>query len=117
MKGILIAITMLMIILPTNVWSIRIKAGPPRDMTTKRIKTDVIKKNWIRGVMTEINDDSVVINERQYRITSGTIIRYPEGHIVKNINMLKNVESVYVSARIDKGVVKELVVEEIELRH
>ena len=75
-------------------------------------------RTWTTGVMTKITNTSVVISGREYRLSRDSVIRYPNGKVIKNTKKTFNAtNSANVKAVISGSTVEEIVIEGIELRN
>jgi len=73
------------------------------------------KQNQIIGLMTKITKVSVVIGGKEYGLSPDADISYQELKI-NDISFFKAMKSAEVTAMIEDGVVKELVIEKLNLR-
>ena len=107
----------LFLMFPGNIWGRQ--AGTFKEIENRETEVMALKnkKDWTRGVMTDITDRSVAINGKEYRLSPDTVIRYQGGEIIKNIKAFNAVQSANVSARIYNNRVMEIVIEGLELRH
>lgn len=111
-----LTIIVLLLINPLTSWGIMMKPAQERPSEIISV-TEGEQKSWTTGVMTEITRTSVVINGREYRLSQDTVIRYPGGKVIKNIETFNATNPAHVRAVISGSTVEEIVIEEIELRN
>ncbi|GBD97640.1 MAG TPA: hypothetical protein ENG83_05060 [Nitrospirae bacterium] len=117
MKKPVLIIIFFLLMFPGNLWSQQVRLF--KEIGNQGIKgmPSTSEMNWTEGVMTDITDKSVVINDRKYKLSPDIVIRYQGGEIIKNTKAFKAAQSANVSARIYGDRVIEIVIEGLELRH
>ncbi|MBI5739670.1 MAG: hypothetical protein HZA16_03020 [Nitrospirae bacterium] len=73
------------------------------------------KQDLISGLMTKISKVSVVIGGKEYGLSPDTHMSY-QGLTISDFSFFKAMKSAEVTARIEDGVVKELVIVKLNLR-
>lgn len=114
MRLISLIIIFMTITYATNTWSLQIKPiKESPDANMHRLN----KMNMIRGVMTEVTEKTILIDGKEYVISSDIVVRHQGGEKIKDLKVLRNIDSAIVKAFMEHGMVKELVIEGFELRH
>lgn len=99
----------------SNGWSLYINLVEEAAFQNIRYTTED-KKDWLSGVMTKITNRYIRIDGKEYSLSPNAVIQYPWGEIIKGVSFFRSTESAKVRAKIDRGTVLELIIEELELR-
>jgi len=113
MRFVNIVIILMAIAYTTNTWGLQIK--PVKESPEANIH-NFNKMSMIRGVMTEVTEKTILIDGKEYVLSPDIVVRHQGGEKIKDLKVLRNIDSAIVKAFMEHGMVKELVIEGFELR-
>ncbi len=73
-------------------------------------------QRWIEGVLTGIDKRYMTINRKKYRYSSSVIVKYGNSVRKEGVSFFRAIESAVVRARMERGVVTEVVVVGVSYR-